>query len=371
MSVPLPDDKFNQWDEKAQSSSSPEAESAALPSNPKDEGFGPLNSRSDFISAQYEGRGDAFPLLDDVAVPEARKLRWEREALVRTKFASGDALFELRATVAGLRRELVDMRMQQRGGGDAGDARKGRIKELEDELLALNGRDAEFMHAVSSELMEKAQAAGHEELAEKYRIQVEEARLCIPQLNMHGLWVGKYGENGYEIINITYSGDTLVATKVTGDQNVPRGKESFTVDLSPQFSSKADGEFVPGLEPIELNPKAAKQWGKHYLPRHAGWGQVASRDFTNAQWMEGQMILVGKFFSFAWVPIGHQVFFGRPSAELVVKMMREAKEEELRKDHVAVMRDAAEGMWDETYWDERERPEENYYVADDEQDCFQ
>jgi hypothetical protein len=40
--------------------------------------------------------------------------------------------------------------------------------------------------------------------------------------------------------------------------------------------------------------------------------------------MEGQLILIGKeYFSFAWVPIEHQIFFGRPSAELALKMLRE------------------------------------------------
>lgn len=104
------------------------------------------------------------------------------------------------------------------------------------------------------------------------------------------------------MINITYSGDTLIATKVTGDQNVPKGEISFTVNLSPK--ANPESSTVSGLEPIELNPKAARQWGKKYLPRHLGKGQVASENFQNAQWMEGQLILVGRFFSFAWVPIG-------------------------------------------------------------------
>ena len=99
-------------------------------------------------------------------------------------------MFELRSKVAELRQELIDTRTQLNDGGEVSTDRL-RIEQLEEELLMLNGRDAEFMHAVSLELMEKAQTAGHDELVEKYRTQVEEARLCIPQLNMHGLWVGK------------------------------------------------------------------------------------------------------------------------------------------------------------------------------------
>ena len=66
-----------------------------------------------------------------------------------------------------------------------------RINELEKEIHALNERDAEFVYAVSSELMANAKADLNVKLAEKYRVQMEEARLSIPHLNMHGLWVGK------------------------------------------------------------------------------------------------------------------------------------------------------------------------------------
>lgn len=364
------DDNANKnWD-KLTSSSQSESTNNIKPSSDDLESIESStasSSEQQYTTDQYDGYDGAFPLPDDMEVPETRQLRWEREALVQSKFASDDEVFELRQDIAELRSELVDVRTEL----DDADREsqkiraKSRIAELEKELLSLNGRDAEFMYAVSMELMEKAEADGDEELVSKYRIQMEEARLCITQLNMHGLWVGKYGEHGYEMINVTYSGDTLIATKITGDKNVPKGKVTFTVDLSP----KAHESGMAALEPIELNPKAARQWGKKYLPRHLGKGQVASENFSNAQWMEGQLILVGRFFSFAWVPIGHQVFFGRPSSELTLKMLKEAEEEELKKDHVAVMRDVVQSMWDETYWVEREKDEGDGYFS--EEGCFE
>lgn len=40
--------------------------------------------------------------------------------------------------------------------------------------------------------------------------------------------------------------------------------------------------------------------------------------------MDGQLIIIGdEYFSFAWIPIEHQIFFGRPSPELSLKMFRE------------------------------------------------
>ena len=119
------------------------------------------------------------------------------------------------------------------------------------------------------------------------------------------------------MINVTYAGDTLYAHKITGDENVPKGAITFKADLSPT---------VEALEPIELGQPASRQWGTKYLSRFAGEGQVSAEGFRNPQFIEGQLILVNEFFSFAWVPIGHQVFFGRPSPELTLRLMRKAEE---------------------------------------------
>ena len=69
----------------------------------------------------------------------------------------------------------------------------------------------------------------------------------------------RYGEHGYEMINVTYSGDTLVAYKVTGDANIPRGEISFTADLSPNNPNLPHGPT--SLEPIQLSEASAKKWG--------------------------------------------------------------------------------------------------------------
>ena len=139
----------------------------------------------------------------------------------------------------------------------------------------------------------------------------------------------RYGHHGYELINITYVGDTLIAYKVTGDKNVPRGEITFQVNLDP-FPRKQVGSGGPTtmdheLQPIALTEKAAKKWGTSQLPRYRGMGQVAEPGFTNSQWMDGQLIIIGEeYFSFAWVPIEQQIFFGRPSPELALKMLRES-----------------------------------------------
>ena len=277
---------------------------------------------SGYSTGQYNGHESAFPLPESTDITEARQLRWEREAMVQSKFVSDDEVYELRRKISDLRLRLMEARENL-----AEEGQQRRIRELEEQLFSLNTKDAEFMYAMSLELMENARQEGDFATAEKY------------------------GDHGFEMINVTYTGDTLIATKVTGDQNVPKGEVSFTVDLSPHIHSD---KGMLSLEPIELNGKAARQWGKKFLPRYQGRGQVAAEGFTNAKWLEGQLILVGRFFSFAWVPIGHQVFFGRPSSDLTLKMLREQQEDELKRDQVSVMREAAYNMMEETYWIEKE-----------------
>jgi hypothetical protein len=134
--------------------------------------------------------------------------------------------------------------------------------------------------------------------------------------------------HGYEMINITYAGDTLIAYKVTGDKNVPQGEITFQADLNPLLvtGNVADSNSNPTtdpLQPITLTDKASKKWGTTELPRYTGLGQVAEPGFLNHQWMDGQLIIIGdEFFSFAWVPVETQIFFGRPSPELALKMLR-------------------------------------------------
>ena len=140
----------------------------------------------------------------------------------------------------------------------------------------------------------------------------------------------RYGHHGYEMINVTYQGDTLIAYKVTGDNNVPRGEITFQADLCPLPKRVTGGPsgpstIEPPLQPISLTSKAAKKWGTTQLPRYKGLGQVAEAGFVNHQWMDGQLIIIGEeYFSFAWVPIEQQIFFGRPSPELALKMLRES-----------------------------------------------
>mgnify|MGYP005854797191 CR=1 FL=1 len=244
-------------------------------------------------------------------VSEVRRLRYQREEQAKKRFVSGDELHVLRQEVLGLREKLTEARKL---------GATGRVQELEMAIIEAQQVDAEFVYSVAKERMGVALEAGLHEEAREWEKEATMARSVLPQFNLEGLWVGKYGDHGFEMINVTYVGDTLVAHKVTGKKNVPQGQVTFQVDLS--VSPSDDNKQ---LEPIELGESAAKQWGSKFLKRFAGQGQVAAEGYRNSQWMEGHLILVNEYFSFAWLPIGHQVFFGRPSPELTLKLLRESK----------------------------------------------
>jgi hypothetical protein len=325
------------------------------------------HSRLDMISTASTG-GNFFDDFDGQdSSPMDINNRVQHESTGRSssssKFVKGDDLHRLRHQVLALRLELQEARRN-------GDAE--RVRDLERAIMKTQQVDAEFVYTVSLEREELAHKAGNVLEANRFHERAMEARSALPQFQLEGLWVGKYGEEqGYEMINVTYSGDTLLAHKVTsGTKHVPRGAETFRVDLAPQFaeesnnrnaaknhnrhtSANVDGErqqqeHQEVLSPIELGDSAAEQWGCKYLQRFAGEGQVASEGYQDSQWMEGQLILVNEYFSFAWLPIGHQVFFGRPTPELILKLMKDETKRESANDHLSPARSFLEKCWEET-----------------------
>eukprot|EP00531_Pseudo-nitzschia_arenysensis_P012804 CAMPEP_0116124474 /NCGR_PEP_ID=MMETSP0329-20121206/5299_1 /TAXON_ID=697910 /ORGANISM="Pseudo-nitzschia arenysensis, Strain B593" /LENGTH=382 /DNA_ID=CAMNT_0003618455 /DNA_START=230 /DNA_END=1378 /DNA_ORIENTATION=- len=305
--------------------------------------------------------------------------RVQQDSSIPSKFVTGDDLHRLRHQVLALRLELQEARRS-----DDAD----RVRDLERAIMKTQQVDAEFVYTVSLERQELAQQAGDMLASQRFHEKAMEARAALPQFQLEGLWVGKYGEEqGYEMINVTYVGDTLYAHKVTsGTKHVPRGAETFRVDLAPQFKkSNHNREHFVGeipqeedqnevLSPIELGDSAAQQWGCKYLQRFAGQGQVASEGYQDSQWMEGQLIMVNEYFSFAWLPIGHQVFFGRPTPELILKLMKDETKRETVDDPLSPARSFLEKCWEETEHIEDDLEVERHHATGqhyDQEGCFE
>jgi len=232
--------------------------------------------------------------------------------------AYGDDLWRLRSVINTLSRRLLLA---------ISDGTPEEEERVRSQLRGVEQQDPEIVYETELKKLQLAQVNGNAMDAERHGENAMNARGCIPAYNLEGLWVGKYGHHGYEMINVTYQGDQLIAYKVTGDKNVPKGEITFQVDLSPiepKMIGNGDTPEMP-LQPISLTEKAAKKWGTKQLPRYKGLGQVAEPGLKNQQWMDAQLIIIGEeYFSFAWVPIETQIFFGRPSPELALKMLRES-----------------------------------------------
>jgi len=318
--------------------------------------FANLNGRNEFNypfddDDNIEGHKDGS--LPPIHETSQRRSRKERQRLLRERFLTGNDLIDLREKIKNKEKELFNLLRLKNV--------QSRINELRREIRDLQSHDAEFIYAFARKQI--GEATSNDEI-EKWNQVALDARSCISHFNLEGLWVGKYGPHGYEMINVTYVGDSIVAYKVTGDQNVPSGEISFKADLKPAYHpstsvvssnvASSSQEFNNNLEPIQLTEAAAKQWGVKQLFRFTGLGQVAAKNFTRNEWIDGQLIVVSEnYFSFAWVPIGYQIFFGRPEPELILKMLRE---EERRKNEllgtndndVDTMRESAYGSLDET-----------------------
>lgn len=147
--------------------------------------------------------------------------------------------------------------------------------------------------------------------------------ICLDAISLHFLtWLLS------SLTDVTYVGDTLIATKSTGDVNVPRGQVSFTVNLAPHNDTALNALKV------SLDSSGAAQ-----LPRFPGKGQIAKPGFVESKYVEGQMVLFENHFSFVWIPSRHHILFRRPKPEQTVELLRNiiSKEDELEnmRSHVS------------------------------------
>lgn len=270
--------------------------------------------REDEDSIQGKGQAEQNDL---------RKLRIAQEKQNQETFtAYGNDLWDLRSQLDALSKKLVNT---MASGGDT--------KHIRQQLRELEGKDGNLVYGLELDRMDQALDEGRVEDAAGHRDKALNARSHLAQFNLEGLWIGKYGDNGFELVNITYTGDTLIARKVTGDKTVPSGEITFQVDLSPHRHTLSLEEQTNRLPNIELSERASIRWGNRELQRFEGLGHVASDGFVNSEWLEGQLVMISEeYFSFSWLPLSFQVFFGRPAPEVQLKMMQEAMESGTTKE---------------------------------------
>jgi len=279
----------------------------------------PLSYSNSDEHSDSDPRGSEFSSLEAREDNNVRKSRRAREKIDQRRFAGyGNELWELRSMIDDLNQRIAE---SMSSGAD--------VEALQYQLEQAESRDPYHVYGSEIKAMEKSSQEGRIEEASMHHQEAMSARSCLPQFNLEGLWIGKYGDHGFEMINITYVGDIMIAKKVSGDKNVPTGEITFQLDMSPPLSDSSLRSLRSTRKPLEnivLSIEAAKRWGTSQITRYLGLGQVAEEGFVNNQWVDGQLIVISEeYFSFSWMPLNYQIFFGRPSPELSLKMLRESR----------------------------------------------
>lgn len=162
-------------------------------SKPTAIGIYPEEESIDFTDYGFDRRRVEFELDDsDWLLSKRRNLE---QGKLQNRFKAGDSLIELRNEIADLREELKDAKKHLasiRGffTSEEDEVRES-IQDLEAEISAACSLDPEFCYVINSEIAASAEKRGDIETALDAQVDAQEARSCIPQLNLHGLWIGK------------------------------------------------------------------------------------------------------------------------------------------------------------------------------------
>mmetsp|Transcript_7283 Transcript_7283/g.11479 ORF Transcript_7283/g.11479 Transcript_7283/m.11479 type:complete len:375 (-) Transcript_7283:1582-2706(-) len=267
----------------------------------------PLRSSSIRISSSIGYGYDDFHGPDE-NLSSMRKERLAREKANQIRFATGKDLVKLRNDLAHLRDSLL---WAQAVKDDA------RVQELTKAIDDGERCDADLVYSKALAAIESLKKSQDKEdrktQISKWERVAKDARSCLSRFQLEG------------------SGDTLVATKVTSDEDFPRGTVIFDASLS--SGNNMTGQI---LSPIQLPSDTAKKWGIDKLCRYKGKGFVTKKKQGSSkarpiEHEEGQLIMYENHFSFVWVPTRRHVFFGRPSQEVTIRMLRDivSKEDEM------------------------------------------
>lgn len=102
---------------------------------------------------------------------------------------------------------------------------------------------------------------------------------------LSGLFIGAFGPHGPEIVQVNRTNNKqngeewVVATKLTGDVNVPAGKVSFKAKVG-----RAARLSISEAYPPELGVVA----------RYKGQGMVAKEGYKNAKWVDGELLQLSR-----------------------------------------------------------------------------
>lgn len=141
-------------------------------------------SVGDFTDGEKRRREEEFLNLEPLKDSDARRQRKDKDTRNSVQFTKyGNDLWTLRSSMATLSSELISAITS--GKREVANAIRKTLRKIE-------SRDAELVYQLELEAMEKAKVKGEINASEQHKATALNARACLPQFNLEGLWVGKY-----------------------------------------------------------------------------------------------------------------------------------------------------------------------------------
>jgi hypothetical protein len=217
-----------------------------------------------------------------------------------------------------IRKQIVNVRTEMDYAVDSEDYVSAAM--YRDDLRELQGRDPVESAADARAQLERAVEKERYSDAAIFRDYLRVLRRFMPQYQLAGLWKGTYPNHGEELIRVRYDGDTLFATKVTGDEHVPAGEVTFRAELAAPCEPDVKGLEMEGdmvgvrVEVVSLSSDGAPQ--QRDVERYHGEGRIAAKGFQHAHYVPGQLFLMDTdVVGFLWLPLGTLVVFNRVPEE--------------------------------------------------------
>ena len=131
-----------------------------------------------------------------------------------------------------------------------------------------------------------------------------------------GWWKGSYSTHGTELLCITKEGNQLIATKLTGDNNVFAGKVSFKIDLHTTDSLERTVFSLVRGQPLASTSRSEERERRetdNLDLSFRGLGQIAGVGFQKPKWTPVTMFAFKGFEDFAlrWHSLGALSMFKR------------------------------------------------------------
>jgi hypothetical protein len=101
-----------------------------------------------------------------------------------------------------------------------------------------------------------------------------------PCQDLTGIWNAIYNPHGMEIVNVSYTHEEIIATKLLGDPNVHCSKVNFRVTLSSEnMDVPVDFPLTHTVPEEEIAFKISRM--------NKGRGRVARNKYNNPKWVPG------------------------------------------------------------------------------------